>query len=283
MNKLYLKLIISSLISICIALGLYFISIDKNKNSPNNSKQATSTEKVIEENQSENNNVNDETEPTKPTLDLTKLQGKDRLYTEEEGKYENLSEEEKVLIETYHCRNYKWNCGQYIEINEAEVEGVRLVALKDGMMVIYGPSGAEMKGWLYIYNLVEQKLVAEIIDVGNIALGSDFIVYANLLGRNNELELYKPGMQDFINITDSKIDARPQTNIEISYLEYRDSHYHPILPIDFTGETITVYEHTYNYTAVESSFDEEGLYIPSFTKRDLISKVPKTFDISNLP
>lgn len=35
---------------------------------------------------------------TTAALDYSKLTGKDRLYTEEEGRYENLSEEEKKII-----------------------------------------------------------------------------------------------------------------------------------------------------------------------------------------
>jgi len=227
-------------------------------------------------------------DPKYTELDLTKLPGKDRLYTAEEGRYENLSEEEQaVLIEAYHCRDYKNDgkqaCKHHAEIYGVQIEDARLVALRDGVAVVYGPSGAEMKGWLYIYDLVEREIVAKIIDVGNVAIGSDFIIYANDSGKESRLELYKPGMKDFINITDSEIDTHLQTHIQISYLEYKDSYYHPIFPVDFIGETITVYRHTYNYTEIEDSFNEEGLYTPRHVKRELISKTPKTFNLSNIP
>jgi len=293
MNKPYLKFGISVLTLICIALGLYFMmnksSVNENQTSPNNYEQATGTENIIEEKQSENNNVNDETKPKNPTLDLTKLQGKDRLYTEEEGKYENLSkEEQQVFIEAYHCRNYqgkgKQACKQYAEIKEAEVKGVRLVALKDGVIVIYLNGDGFVKGRLYIYDLKKRELVREVIDTGNIAFGPNSIIWVDLPVGGQILKLYKPGMLNFIDIIDSEVKTDYKTRIEISYIKHEGVYFYGRnFPIDFKNDTIIVYVHLYNFTPIESSFNEFGSYTPMHTEYELISKTPKTFDLSNLP
>jgi len=219
--------------------------------------------------------VEDETEPNKPILDLTKLQGKDRLYTEEEGKYENLNEEEKkVLIEVYYCRNFKGKgkqvCKQYAEINKVKVEGARLMALKDEMAVVYRPDGAEMEGWLYIYDLSKQVLVANTNDQGDIAFGPNYIIMTKRSVQDSQiLQLYRPGMSDFIDIPDSQSQEE--------YVD-RSDQFNRIFPIEFGINSITTYLHTF-----KNCVDIGGDFAPGFYECKIDTKVPKTFDLSNLP
>jgi hypothetical protein len=85
------------LVLVVIAAGWYFVSLNEPKAAPvvtpaphYHPRATTTPGEVATGTTSKAPTTSDEIE-----LDLTKLQGKDRLYTEEEGKYENLSEEER--------------------------------------------------------------------------------------------------------------------------------------------------------------------------------------------
>jgi hypothetical protein len=125
------------------------------------------------------------TTPEEIGLDLSKLQGKDRLYTEEEGKYENLSEEERRLLLKSRCNvQHLKNHSQYERFperrvscneNNSGVQNDRLVSLNNNAAVIYGPSGAEMKGWVYIYNIEKDQVMSD-VDHGNYAFGHSVVI-----------------------------------------------------------------------------------------------------------
>jgi len=263
MNKPYLKFGISVLALICIALGLYFV-MNKNQTSSSNNKQATSTENIIEEKQSENNNVNDETKPKNPTLDLTKLQGKDRLYTEEEGKYENLSEEEKKLVENVSCVDDRisWLCG-----NSNDIKFVSLVSLYNGIAVISTPH--TIRAVLYIYDIENHNILGRYSDYWNTSYGPLYIVRE---GKNNSaLELYRPGMTSFVTIPNSELEDG------LHYLEWKET----VLgnfPVIFNGDiiTVTIFEYDCDKSVV-SEFS--GMPVTCTN----IIKGSRTFDLSNLP
>jgi purine-nucleoside phosphorylase len=85
------------LVLVVIAAGWYFVSLNEPKAAPVvTPAPATTTSTTTTE--VATGTTSAPTTPDEIELDLTKLQGKDRLYTEEEGKYENLSEEERKMV-----------------------------------------------------------------------------------------------------------------------------------------------------------------------------------------
>jgi len=215
--------------------------------------------------------------PPTPENPLAKIQGKNRLYTEEEGKYENLTEEEQqVFVEAYYCRQYNKNgkkaCMHNIEVYGLEINNkARLIALKDGMVVFYSEGEGMPKGRLYIYDLKNGELVREIIDSGYIAFGPDFIIMAENLSQNSQvLQLYRPGMSDFIDIPDSQSQGA-------EYVD-RSDQFNRVFPIEFGINSITTYLHTF-----KNCVDIGGDFAPGFYECEVDTKVPKTFDLSNLP
>jgi len=212
-------------------------------------------------------------------LDLSKLQGKDRLYTEEEGKYENLSEEERrLLTEAYHCKDQRgnglWACKKYASIYldpNDYLKNVRLVSLLDGVAVIHTVGEGQPKGRLYIYDLVERETIDEFIDYGNFALGPKYIVNKETLSENTQkLKLYRPGMRNFVDIPESIARG-------VDYLDSSE----PMLrefPIEFTNDSITVFLHTY-----KNCVDIGGEFAPGLMQCEVASIQHKEFDLTNLP
>lgn len=267
MNKVYIG--VGALV-LALLGGLYFMvdnsPIEQTENNP--FPAASSTDFFLDWDRSKITH-------TEPKIDLAKLPGKDRLYTEDEGRFENLSEEEQiVLIEAYYCRDYKSYgkkaCKQHAMIyGGVEMENVRLLALKNGVAVVYVMSWSRPKGRLYIHNLEKQELVEEFIDSGDMAIGSDFIIRVNRSGKDNSLELYRPGMLDFMKIPNSLIEGA-------EYAERSD----PLLrnlPIKFNKDSITVYLHTY-----KNCVDVGGAFAPGFLECEVATKVPRQFDLSGI-
>lgn len=156
------------------------------------------------------------------TLDYSKLIGKDRLYTEEEGKYENLSEEEKKVVrlalwrsETEQREFDKMSYDEGKEIGrsfkrererdlEETVLTSSLVALKNEYALV---TFLTTKGRHHsLYNLEQRKVVG---DFGGVDVRNDQVI---IFPRERGLFYYKPGMNDFLQIEKSLL-----TTVKESY------------------------------------------------------------------
>jgi hypothetical protein len=250
---------------VVIAAGWYFVSLNEPKAAPVVTPEpATTTSTTTTE--VATGTTSAPTTPDEIELDLTKLQGKDRLYTEEEGKYENLSEEERKMITDVICREKEWLCNDISQ-------DTRLISLRDEVAIVY-THAESFNGILWIYNIKTAQQLASYRDTGTVAFGSDYIIQNSQNEQTQKwlLEFYRPGMSDFIPIPDSQI------NLEFSYLE-NVTFVQRALPIEFDDNTITAYVHHYEY-------DEDGpksVFGNLPLNYTLISKTPKTFDLSNLP
>jgi hypothetical protein len=96
MKKQYVG--IGVLVLVVIAAGWYFVSLNEPKAAPVVTPEPATTTPATTTTEVATGTTSTPTTSDKIELDLTKLQGKDRLYTEEEGKYENLSEEEQKMV-----------------------------------------------------------------------------------------------------------------------------------------------------------------------------------------
>ena len=207
-------------------------------------------------------------------LDLSKLQGKDRLYTEEEGKYENLSEEERRLVAKAYCIDKEgektWICENLDEIEYLEnVRDVRLVSLKNEIAVLYGPSGAEMQGWIFIYDVTNNARTYH-VDHGNYAFSNNYAIRSNHSSSAEYLEYYQPGMRNFIEIPKSRLDP------SLTYLKWKGM-IRRELRVRFLEDRITVnvYKHECDMNVI-SEFG--GLPVECIN----IFQETKIFDLSNL-
>jgi hypothetical protein len=230
--------------------------------------------------------------PDEIELDLSKLQGKDRLYTEEEGKYENLSEEERRLVE----KVFRDRCGEYAysicsRPLASEDEHVRLIALEDGIALIYFPDhdnpqdkpvvGIENYQLLSIYNLDTKEYGSAPVASKHMVLGPDYIVKLGLSGYTGStlLQVYKPGMETFDNIMPSDLPDSlgvspyaPQPSI--SYVELSSECEMGAFPIEFNGSTFTAYLHAYDVT--------ENKSVQSKKTCELQAKYPLQIDLDTV-
>jgi hypothetical protein len=230
---------------------------------------------------------------TEIELDLTKLQGKDRLYTEEEGQYENLSAEERKVVDKAKNPN---KCVSYRSI-EKNVERVgagcndqltdfSLVSLKNDVAVIYAHIAKFADpGRVYIYDISKDSRI-DFRDLGNFAFGLEYIAYL-MLDTNKDmphwyhtLEFYRPGMTDFVKVPDSGIYPDPRDPSSESYF---DNISLGSFPVDFDGDTVVLYRHTFKNCV---DVGDEYEYISDGDELldcETASKTPVTFDLSNLP
>jgi hypothetical protein len=274
------------LVLVVVVAGWYFVSLNEPKAvpvvtpAPVTTTPATTTEVAT-------GTTSAPTTPEEIGLDLSKLQGKDRLYTEEEGKYENLSEEERRLLLKSRCNvQHLKNHSQYERFperrvscneNNSGVQNDRLVSLNNNAAVIYGPSGAEMKGWVYIYNIEKDQVMSD-VDHGNYAFGHS-VVIRQKNARSDQtstyvLELFRPGMEDFIEIPESTI---PST---LSYMKWLDFISYG-LPIEFKGGSITAT--VFRHDCDKQSIVEFGHYAGIPTRCTNIPQEVRSFKTSNLP
>ena len=205
-------------------------------------------------------------------IDYSTLE-KDRLYTEEEGKYENLSDVGKKLLRTVlalpDCINdptlsYCYEYEQYTVTNSS------VVALKNGILLVNVPNGKG--GYSYnTYNLNKKGALIDAISYfGTEIRNNKFLVYirTNYVNIDNEwvvkdenLLYYKPGMPKFVPIPSSELIST-------------ESYWYP-------GGM--------GYQISETSFKDGVLEITIFIRRkgDISEAVPQqirdvTFDLNNL-
>lgn len=274
MNKVYLGI---GVITLVLVTGLYFVASNSQPKQGlfNSTTPATSTNTEVT-NSTSTSTISEE-EIKYVEIDLAKLPSKDRLYTEEEGRFENLSEGEQSVVKELVCSDvyeFSWLCNELTESPYKEL--VSLVSLYNGTASIITPhSGA--KGVLYIFDLSTKKILGRYVDTGNLAFGSNYIIRR---GENYisdykfdgwVLELYRPGMNDFVTIPNSKIE------LDLSYLKWTEM----ILwdfPITFSEDSITatVNRHDCDYSVI-SEFSGAPVYC------DNVVVGTKTFNLSNLP
>ncbi len=143
-----------------------------------------------------------------PEIDYSTLE-KDRLYTEEEGMYENLGEVGKRLLREVlvlpECMenpdgNYCYEYEQYAILNSS------IVAFKDGVLLIDVPNG---KGGAFykIYDLKQNKYTGkQMWHFDTNAKNKDLVIYVyddDTSGQN--LFYYRPGRRSFALVPNSKI------------------------------------------------------------------------------
>ncbi len=281
MNKTRLGI---GILALVFVVGLYFTMSSPPTNQDNTiinsatSTIATSTEVAVNEYKPEEIDSSDnEFTPKYTELDFSKLQGKDRLYTEEEGRYENLSEEERNMVNNIFCRNEQlaWFCKELPE--SPDIKAVSLISLHDGITVISIPRLGGIKAELYIYDIQNQEILGRYTDSWNTAFGPNYIIRQGESRLSVEgfsgwtLELYRPGMTNFVTIPDSAIKS------DLSYLKWREMIFRDF-PIIFDGDTITVtiYKHE-----CDKSVISEWAGLPVYCTNIIQGK--GTFDLSNLP
>jgi len=269
MNKTYLGIIAVILL---IIAGVYSL-VNKPVTDNENHTTPTSTEVATDESKPEIsiNKIN----PNDIELDLSKLQGKDRLYTEEEGRYENLSEEERRLLEKVRCPGSlftfdylgrKKNITENCEEVQRNVENFfRLVSLKGNIAVAVEPPDGMNSGWIHIYDIENDSRIETIMG-HNYAFGPNYIVRTRPLylienSNNSEawLDYYRPGMTDFEPILNSK----------------------PPSQLGYDMTEITFNENIFLIKVALSDCDEDEIGNPINCVR--IHEETKTFDLSNLP
>jgi len=150
-------------------------------------------------------------------INYTSLE-KDRIYTDEEGKYANLNETGKKLLRAVltppecvsnpngnYCDDYEWT-----------TTNSSIVALKDGVLLLDVPNG---KGGAYynVYDLNQKEMLADSASHFGTKIRDDkFVVYVstNYVNTNNSwviknqnLSYYRPGMAKFAPIPLSDIPS----------------------------------------------------------------------------
>jgi len=224
--------------------------------------------------------ISTSTEPTFDIeLDLSKLQGKDRLYTEEEGKYENLSEEERRMVDSMICGDgyqFDWLCGELPE--SPYTDDIRLVALKNGIAAVTMPNDASA-GRLYIYDVAQAEITERYNNAWNLTFGPDYIVKSDSLiekdkVRSWSLQFYKPGMADFAMIRQPEIAL---DEIGTSGMN-GDTVWTRTFPVSIDGDVITVFLQTF-----KNCVDTGSAFAPGTFKCEIASETPMTFDLLNLP
>jgi hypothetical protein len=270
MKKQYVG--IGVLVLVMIAAGWYFVSLNEPKAvpvvTPAPVTPTTTTTEVA------TGTTSAPTTPEEIGLDLSKLQGKDRLYTEEEGKYENLSEEERKMVNIIYHTDCQTNTFIKCDVDLKNTE-VRLVALKNGVLVMYVPIVQNYKhdnpdGTYIFYDIEKTRLLSRNSPVF-IVEGNKYMIRLTYgMGGSEELELYRPGMENFISI--------PQTFM-INHSTYAKRSYtgEISIPIDFQDEKIIVHIHTYDL--IDTTNDNS----PAGRRYELLSEETKTFDLSKLP
>jgi len=134
-------------------------------------------------------------------LDYDNLKGKDRLYTEEEGKFENLSEAEKelMLVALYNPKCQVW-CDWGIQHSH-------ILSLKNDVLLLAAPTGKG--GRIYIvYNVRSHKRDEEIWDSNTQIYSSSILVVISdkdSYDVREKLFYYRPGMMKFLAIPNSEI------------------------------------------------------------------------------
>jgi len=125
-------------------------------------------------------------------LDYDNLKGKDRLYTEEEGKFENLSEAEKelMLVALYNPKCQVW-C-------DWGIQNSYLVDLYDNSALILIPNGKGGR-FFQFYNFMDRKPVGETIYSYDFGIrAKDIIVQGDDASFNtSQLIYYKHGSGAF--------------------------------------------------------------------------------------
>jgi len=263
--------------------GLYFVANNGSTNQDQNiinsatSTLATSTEVIATEPEDTDSR---EFSPKYTEMDLTKLQGKDRLYTEEEGLYENLSEEERKLVDAMICNdNHQFTrlCGRLHESSYISyIDYISIISLYNGIAVISMPHSG-IKSVLYIYDIQNQEILGRYTDSWNTAFGPNYIIRRgeNYISEHKfngwTLELYRPGMTNFVTIPDSNLE------LDLSYLEWKEMILRDF-PIIFDGDIITVTIHRH-----ECDESDISLWAGLPLECTNIIQGTKTFDLSNLP
>lgn len=142
---------------------------------------------------------------------------KDRLYTEEEGKYANLNDTGKQLLRALfygtECENNPHRI--YCFEEDYTLKDISLVSLKDKIALFRIPNG---KGGSYylIYDVLEGKQIGENRSYFGTSIKNDqFVIYvknnytaeypSELYGQ--ELLYYKPGMRSFNGIEKSSLPS----------------------------------------------------------------------------
>jgi hypothetical protein len=265
---------------VVIAAGWYFVSLNEPKAAPVVTPEPATTTPATTTTEVATGTTSTPTTSDKIELDLTKLQGKDRLYTEEEGKYENLSEEEQKMVRnTYNneCNNSRSNpiCTESLFSGDKQA---RLISLKNDIALLHFPYLDRKKtttfsgtfpGWTFIYNVRTRETPGSDSANQHMVMGSDYIIRPGYsMDGSTVLQLYRPGMGSFENIIPSFL-SNTTGGIENTWTELSEDGHVESLPIVFSGEQITAYHHRYRYTGVNRKYE-------------LLSVAPITFDLQTV-
>ena len=142
-------------------------------------------------------------------IDYSTLE-KDRLYTEEEGKYENLSDVGKKLLRTVlalpDCINDPTlsYCYEY----EQQIKRSSIIALKNDVILVDIPS-QKIGAFYKIYDLKQNKYVGkQMWHFDTNTKNKDLVIYVyddDTSGQN--LFYYRPGRRSFALVPNSKISS----------------------------------------------------------------------------
>jgi hypothetical protein len=221
-----------------------------------------------------------QTTPDEIELDLSKLQGKDRLYTEEEGKYENLGEEEQKLLTHLPCMiNQAETLNNCVPESGDFISGGihRLLALQNDHAVVWYSSESGAPSTIRVYDLETLEQLDQFRD-SDVVFGEHYMIRWRNTPNDppvEYLELYRPGMSQFITIPSSRLTAG-------TYKKMSESDMLPdTLQIDLSGDLLVAHVFSYKY-----SEDAERMYDQQITPRykfyELVSENTRTFNIANL-
>jgi hypothetical protein len=266
------------LVLVVIAAGWYFVGSKEPKAAPVVTPEPATTTPATTTTEVATGTTSAPTTSDKIELDLTKLQGKDRLYTEEEGKYENLSEEEQKLLEKVRCpgRSFtfdysgrKKNVTRPCDKVQRNVKDFfRLVTLKNNIAVAVEPPDGMNSGWIHIYDIKSDTRI-ETIMVNDYAFGPEYIIRKRPLylypaeglgSTGDKLDYYRPGMTGFAPIPNSE-PLSPELGYVMSGLV-------------FDGYIFTI-------KSALDDCDHSEIGYPINCVR--VKEKTQTFDLSNLP
>lgn len=185
MNKRNLSIVVVLLI--IGGLGWFYTNMKKVPTTPEITQVATTTSESIS-NLVKNINYSQYEKPL--------------LFTEQEGRYKNLTSEEKLLVQSVFTEE------QFKDLSSSgSLEFCQIISFKDGVMLVAFPT-VKASFFYKLYNIKNNKLISD-LHYSNRIQNSNVLVLFN----SDMISYIKPGMKNIAVLTESKLQL-PQTYIK---------------------------------------------------------------------